>query len=370
MLNNMNVIQQDFRKTLDTIGRVNETNSKPKEFNNRVQDHVTKLLAHDFTATNTLPVLVDFYKEYRNLGHHVALKLSENLSDPKALEVLLALFDIKPGENISAKSEALFNILSKKQNGFTTLNEGKINILPEIFTPQQPVTLTQKETYLRGVRSSAMLGYQEAGAFAQMLNRPIVVVKNGLIETVYSPKTIDGKSKPPVFVVNYNNVHFEGWLPTTPRLELLRAGEQCPGKILSGNPAGINDCFIQALKTYSEAKQSLEAIGNNMTIRDHLAQFQETHFDTNYYVPETELAPRKELVTNATSSERLPDGFVRITNGEYFEEGTISSGVRVGAWVETNIEGKYDLFYDENGLKCSISQTHGRDDDGSLHLID
>lgn len=181
MLSKMSAPQESLRKVLDNIGiERNGTKSTPKEFNARVQDHVTKLLAQDFTLHDTCAVLVDFYKEYRNLGHHVALKLSEQSSNPKAQKALVTLFNIQPGENISAKSEERFNGLSREQNGFTTLHNGQIKIHPEILSSEQ--THDQDMLPIQDIDSNTTAAEAKASLGEELFN------------TLYPARTVYGKT--------------------------------------------------------------------------------------------------------------------------------------------------------------------------------
>ena len=54
----------------------------------------------------------------------------------------------------------------------------------ELVTTSNELEL-QRDRYLRGIGSSAMLGFQEVALFATYLERPIVVVKNNTVESVY-----------------------------------------------------------------------------------------------------------------------------------------------------------------------------------------
>ena len=68
----------------------------------------------------------------------------------------------------------------------------------ELVTTSNELEL-QRDRYLRGIGSSAMLGFQEVALFATYLERPIVVVKNNTVESVYGEDYF-GKANP-----NYNS---------------------------------------------------------------------------------------------------------------------------------------------------------------------
>ena len=64
-----------------------------------------------------------------------------------------------------------------------------------------------------------------------MIGRPIVAVRNGRVDSVYTPEGVTGK---PVFVVNYGNGHFEGYKPNNEKLKWV-PGEVCNGRQVNGN---------------------------------------------------------------------------------------------------------------------------------------
>tara|TARA_B100001121_G_scaffold263767_1_gene244810 strand:+ start:182 stop:1639 length:1458 start_codon:yes stop_codon:yes gene_type:complete len=236
-----------------------------------------------------------------------------------------------------------------------------------------------KRQYLDGIRTSAMLGFQECIIFSQFFKRPIVAVKNNQVDSVYGEEFFDTRVTP-IFVVNYNNYHFEGWQPVELK-DHYKPGDKCFGRKLPGNRAynyGPNDCLIGSIRADVDANQALNGFySNNQQIRAYLAQ-EHAQFSSSaagYIADRSQFW--KEQVFRVDDIDQNPEeirnyagiNLIVTPVGKTIEDcddseiqrlsGDICNGRRHGTWFECDHTGRYEQVY-VNGGKDKRTQTHRR----------
>lgn len=236
-----------------------------------------------------------------------------------------------------------------------------------------------KLQYLNGIRTSAMLGFQECIILSRSFKRPIVAVKNYVVDSVYGEEFFDNGAKP-IFVVNYNNYHFEGWQPAELK-DHYKPGDMCFGRKLPGNRDynyGPNDCLIGAIRADIDANQALNGFySNNQQIRAYLAQ-EHDQFSSSAagYIPDRSQF-WKEQVFRVDDIDQNPEeirnyagiNLIVTPVGTTIEDcddseiqrlsGDIRNGRRHGTWFECDHTGRYEQVY-VNGGKGNRTQTHRR----------
>lgn len=243
-----------------------------------------------------------------------------------------------------------------------------------------------KRQYLHGIETSAMLGFQECIIFSKLFKRPIVAVRDNKVDSVYGEDFFNSGAKP-IFVVNYNNCHFEGWQPTELK-DSYKPGHQCNGLKVSGNRGynyGPNDCLIGAIRADVDANQALNCFSNNQDIRRYLV----TNHDQFSPAAAGYIDDRpqfwKEQVYRVDGIDQNPAGvsdYVGINLivtpvGKNIEDcddieiqrlsGNIECGERHGTWFECDHTGRYEQEYVYGVKQIQRKQTHNREQlDGPL----
>ncbi|MCP3871980.1 MAG: hypothetical protein GY699_02350 [Desulfobacteraceae bacterium] len=146
-------------------------------------DEIVEIILKDSKSVNI--------KEQQTIKNNLHKTLKEMVSEDKCNIQRISIPKPKP-------------IIARKQNATST---GTI-------TPQD-----LKKMRIQRVKGNAMLGDWECKPLANMIKAPIVVVRDYhtrdfKVEQVYYPDNVPEKEiKPPVWVVNSNNVHFDAFVP-------------------------------------------------------------------------------------------------------------------------------------------------------------
>ena len=217
-----------------------------------------------------------------------------------------------------------------------------------------------KEIYLNGIRTTAMLGNHELQPLANLIGRPIVVVRaepRGLmmannVEVIAYPEGRAETTANAVFVLNIGNCHFRTFTPT--HGTAINAGSPLPGIAEEGDyaGAGTNDCLIASIKHGGGDFGKL----TNLNVREHCATYQITHGHADNYVVDVEF---KGQFIDFKAQTDIPPGFTghviikpsedSIHQGQY-------NGGRVGEWSVSNNHGLFKVDYDEQHHPIQIVQ--------------
>ena len=243
---------------------------------------------------------------------------------------------------------------------------------------------SEKDRYLSSLKTTGMLGHHEAILFTHFFKRPLVVVREleqgPIVDSVYGDQYSDVK---PIFVVNDDNVHFDGWYSESSFL--IKPGEPCVGYRVMGNKSlgsyGTNDCFIAAIRTDPEANQSLnETFESNQSIRQWLVNQHDMFNPSVSYCKDRPISFRQEIyrvvnaqenpvhikdyvgiVLHVVSPDKLHD--VDLDSQDYDVWSDIKNGKRFGTWFISDKNGRFELNYGNSGLELERIQTHRRDSD-------
>lgn len=236
-----------------------------------------------------------------------------------------------------------------------------------------------KRQYLDGIRNSAMLGFQECIILSKFFKRPMVAVKNNKVDSVFGEEFFQLGAKP-IFVVNYNNYHFEGWQSNQLKAH-YKPGDVCCGHKVSANRGynyGTNDCLIGAIRADVDANQVLNCFySNNQDIRAYLAQ-EHDQFSSSAagYIADSSQFWKEQIFRvdgiDQNPAEVLDYAGINLIVtpvGKNIEDcddseiqrlsGDIRCGLRQGTWFECDHTGRYEQVY-VNGVKGNRTQTHRR----------
>jgi hypothetical protein len=231
----------------------------------------------------------------------------------------------------------------------------------------------ERAAYLRGIAGTSMLGYQEVGDLAKLIERPIIVLRsesgleaNARVDSSYDTNP-EHAGNAPLYVINYGNYHFEGFVPNNDNIR--RPGETCSGAMRPGDytNSGVNDCLIASIRSDAAANALLNRSGlnQNKDIRAHLVNAQQNNH-ANYYIPDNAEIFQTTIVRGFDAIPAGYNGFVIIQDngpdGIVSSEGTIKDGVKVGQWAEQNEVGKFDVNYNDAGNEVSRVQEFRRDE--------
>ena len=134
-----------------------------------------------------------------------------------------------------------------------------------------------------------MLGNHELQPLADLIRRPIVVVRSEArgnksannVEVIAYPTGKPNTENAPIYVQNINNYHFRLFIPAPHQ-------EATPGTSLKGNSvegdytgAGLNDCLIASLRRGGANFGGL----NNQEIRQHCVEHARSHLPEDVFIP-------------------------------------------------------------------------------------
>ena len=247
--------------------------------------------------------------------------------------------------------------------------------------PSNPSHLigASKDDYIKGIYAQNMLGYHEVSFLADVIERPIAVVRKvqqqPIVETIYT--SADIKDKPPVYVINFNNFHFEAWKPRGATQNTLNVGDVCSGNVFKANRGSgnskSNDCLLDSLRSYDDVNAMLtKKIGNNQDIRDYLGSKLQS-VDASYFA--SNQVNRFEVKSSQTVlglgdsfqnyKDHVPDQYKNMSiedvrlNYVFIERemvlsemnanGEIKDGKRAGKWLVHDPTGRWEYTYDDNG---------------------
>ncbi len=226
-----------------------------------------------------------------------------------------------------------------------------------------------KEIYLNGIRTTAMLGNHELQPLANLIGRPIVVVRqeNGdKVEIIAYPDGQQQTTDNAVFVQNIMNCHFKTFTPN-PGAPVL-PGTALPGTAREGayRGAGSNDCLIASIKG-----SGVDFGISNRDVRDHCANYQELNGHADNYVPD--VVDRGRVAMFGTEAT-IPIGFIgplMIKNSDdVWAQGEYSGG-RIGNWGVRNDNGLFAVSYDQDThAPIQVTQTGEFLHDGTMGLLD
>jgi hypothetical protein len=210
-------------------------------------------------------------------------------------------------------------------------------------------------------------------------------VKNNVVDSVYGEEFFAPDVKP-IFVVNFNNNHFEGWQPNDELKKVdYRPGDECCGVQIHGSREynyGPNDCLIGAIR--ADANQKLqEKFCNNQEIRVYLAQ-KHDQFSSSAggYIPDRSQFWEEQIFRVDGIDQNPKDilnyagiNLIVTPDGKNIEDcddseiqrlsGNICNGQRHRTWFECDHTGRFEQAY-VNGRKDKRTQTHTRDESGCL----
>ena len=187
--------------------------------------------------------------------------------------------------------------------------------LPKPSNPSNSIG-TFKDTYIKGVSGQKMLGYHEVSFLADVIERPIAVVRKvqqqPRVETIYTSEDI--KDKPPVYVINFNNFHFEAWKPSDSTQNTLNVGDVCSGNAFKANRGSgnskSNDCLLDSLRSFDDVNAMLtKKIGNNQDIRGYLGSKLQS-VDASYFA--SNQVNRFEVKSSQYKTSFLSSDFVSL----------------------------------------------------------
>ncbi len=248
---------------------------------------------------------------------------------------------------------------------------------PEITIPkasQLSAEASAKDLYLQGIRTTAMLGDHELQPLANLIGRPIVVVRAeprgrmgaNNVEVIAYP---EGRAETPanaVFVQNIMNGHFKTFTPNSGAPVL--PGTALPGTAREGDyrGAGSNDCLIASIKG-----SGVDFGISNREVRGLCANYQDTHGLADNYVPD--VVDRGRVAMFGTEAT-IPIGFIgplMIKNSDdVWAQGEYSGG-RIGNWEVRNDKGLFAVSYDQDThAPIQVTQTGEFLPDGKMGLLD
>ncbi|NBV82991.1 hypothetical protein EBR57_02570 [bacterium] len=299
--------------------------------------------------TSFVEDLKTLYADYGYLGNQV----SKNL--PPAIRI-----DIFKTETVPEFKSQLYDELKRSQLSFAPISEvvAAINkqeaqsIVPQVQRTASVAPTSPKELYLNRIATTGMLGYHELQPLANLIGRPIVVVRSEArgdkaannVEVIAYPSEDSDAQNPPVYVQNSNNYHFRTFIPT-------RGQEPNPGQSLAGRAvegdyigAGANDCLIASLR------QSGANFGHlsNQEIRRHCVDYAQCHLRDDVFIPESEVASRTIEFKNFGDVPHGYIGFVLIKQDEdHYFQGRYNNGP-VGEWEGIAPNGSFIITYDDD----------------------
>jgi hypothetical protein len=207
-------------------------------------------------------------------------------------------------------------------------------------------TLSPKEAYLHGIRTTAMLGDPELQPLANLIQRPIVVVREehgNNVEKIVFPATGGRHIQDAVVVQNSRNAHFKTFVPK--RGQNIVTGHCLSGEAREGDysGAGTNDCLIASIKGSGGNFRR----HSNAEIREYCASYQEIHISDSLYIPDRGAAPdRHNLFTSeADISANFTGHAIIKPNEDTIAQGVFHKGP-VGEWTILNPNGLFKVNYD------------------------
>ncbi len=235
-----------------------------------------------------------------------------------------------------------------------------------------------KDLYLQGIRTTKMLGNHEMQPLANIIGRPIVVVRqepskgtggyihpNNVELVVYPvghPQNLTGA----IYVQNIYNGHFRSFTPTLGNPVV--PGTELPGTAREGDygGAGPNDCLIASIKGSGGSFGQL----SNRDVRQSCASYQDINGLPDHYIPDAEGGGRIAMFGIETT---IPKGFIGPLmikkSDDVWAQGEYNGG-RVGNWEVRNDNGLFAVSYDRDTHEpIQVTQTGEFQRDGRMALL-
>jgi len=358
-----------------------------KSYTQKVAEHI-KII--NSASSSDLQALKTYYQDKPYLRQEVYTSLKAQ--HPDKIE---ALFDSSPPV---FKGE-LYRDLLKHQYSPENIRANQlldqksdVTVYKEATTPSQipglrrPVagqpkspgsTVSAKERYLAGIRTTAMLGNHEMQHLADLIQRPIVVVRAeesagkpgsrhaNNVELIVYPTGVPQALGNPVYVQNIRNGHFRTFTPASGAVAIT--GNPLPGSAKEGDytDAGINDCLIASIKGNGVLFNM-----SNIQVRESCAADQVRNGDDNAYV-----ADRGDsgAFIDFPDDDQIPKGFtghvIIKPSTDYYAQGPYTDG-RIGEWSFLTPHGQFGVTYDPvTHEPLQIVQTGKYNNLGNLDLL-
>ena len=358
-----------------------------KSYTQKVAEHI-KII--NSASPSDLQALKTYYQDKPYLSQKVHASLKAQHSDK-----IEALFGSTPpvfkGElyrdllkhQYSPENIGANQLLDQKRDvavytEATTTSQIPVPRRPVAGQPKSPgSTVSAKERYLAGIRTTAMLGNHEMQHLADLIKRPIVVVraeesagKQGSrhannVELIVYPTGVPQALGNPVYVQNIRNGHFRTFTPASRAVAIT--GNPLQGSAKEGDyrGAGINDCLIASIKGNGVLFNM-----SNIEVRKSCAADQVRNGDDNAYV--ADMGDSGAFI-DFPDDVQIPKGFtghvIIKPSTDYYAQGPYTEG-RIGEWSFLTPHGLFGVTYDPVSHKpLQIVQTGEYNNLGKLDLL-
>jgi hypothetical protein len=254
--------------------------------------------------------------------------------------------------DLTLNQESKDDSKKKKTNSKTVATkQGRLN-------SQGQSQLSENASYLERIRTTGMLGDHELRPLSLLLNRSIVVIRNSHVERVYNP--ISDQFTDPIYVINYGNFHFQGYVPNEIPTIQPNGADLCPGTVRDGNytNAGVNDCLIASIRSDSAANSWLNQsrFTQNSALRNYLVNAQ-AGTNEAFYVNTPLPKPKPDEFENGileiqegTDGETIlteinSTGIITTSRGGY----DALNKLKFGEWISQNTFGTFMTYHNGDG---------------------